>query len=202
MSWLSLGGIEFATPAALLLLLLLPAWLYWRRRKKPAAMVFSRAPVLARGPRTGQFVARTIITLRVLVLTLGIIALARPRTGARSENVVSEGINIVIVIDLSSSMLAEDFQPLNRMEVAKHFIQGRTADRIGLVAFAGEALTQVPLTVDYPVLQAAVRNLQAGMLEDGTAIGTAIATAANRLRDAPGQSRVMVLMTDGENNRG
>jgi Ca-activated chloride channel homolog len=206
MSWLSLGGIEFATPAALLLLLLLPAWLYWRRRKKPAAMVFSRAPVLARGPRTGQFVARTIITLRVLVLTLGIIALARPRTGARSENVVSEGINIVIVIDLSSSMLAEDFQPLNRMEVAKQrtrdFIQGRTADRIGLVAFAGEALTQVPLTVDYPVLQAAVRNLQAGMLEDGTAIGTAIATAANRLRDAPGQSRVMVLMTDGENNRG
>jgi Ca-activated chloride channel homolog len=205
MSWLSLGGIEFATPAALLLLLLLPAWLYWRRRKKPAAMVFSRAPVLARGPRTGQFVARTIITLRVLVLTLGIIALARPRTGARSENVVSEGINIVIVIDLSSSMLAEDFQPLNRMEVAKQrtrdFIQGRTADRIGLVAFAGEALTQVPLTVDYPVLQAAVRNLQAGMLEDGTAIGTAIATAANRLRDAPGQSRVMVLMTDGENNR-
>lgn len=201
-----LRSLEFATPAALLLLLLIPAWLFVRRRRRPPAIVFSRAGVLARGPRTGRFVARAIITLRVLALTLGIVALARPRTGARAENVTSDGINIVLVIDLSSSMLAEDFQPLNRMEVAKQrtrdFIQGRKADRIGLVAFAGEALTQVPLTVDYPVLLAAVRNLQAGMLEDGTAIGTAIATAANRLRDAPGRSRVMVLMTDGENNRG
>jgi len=103
-------------------------------------------------------------------------------------------------------MLSEDFQPQNRLEVAKdkvkQFILGRHTDRIGLVAFAGEALTQVPLTVDYPVLLAAVDNLQAGQLEDGTAIGTAIATAANRLRNAPGHSRVMILLTDGENNRG
>jgi Ca-activated chloride channel family protein len=201
-----LRGLEFATPLALLLLLAVPLWLYIRRRRRPPAITFSRAPVLAAGPRTGRFVARAIITLRVLALVFGIVALARPRTGARAENITTEGINIVLVIDLSSSMLAEDFQPLNRMEVAKQrtreFIQGRKADRIGLVAFAGEALTQVPLTVDYPVLLAAVRNLQAGMLEDGTAIGTAIATAANRLRDAPGRSRVMVLMTDGENNRG
>ncbi len=103
-------------------------------------------------------------------------------------------------------MLAEDFQPHNRLEVAKEqvkrFIAGRRSDRVGLIAFAGEALTQVPLTVDYPVLLAAVDNLQAGQLEDGTAIGTAIATAANRLRSAPGRSRVMILLTDGENNRG
>jgi Ca-activated chloride channel family protein len=103
-------------------------------------------------------------------------------------------------------MLAEDFQPQNRIEVAKdkvkRFVLGRTADRVGLVAFSGEALTQVPLTTDYPVLLAAIENLQVGQLEDGTAIGTAIATAANRLRTAPGRSRVMVVLTDGENNRG
>jgi Ca-activated chloride channel family protein len=87
-------------------------------------------------------------------------------------------------------------------EKVKQFIAGRRSDRIGVVAFAGEALTQVPLTVDYPVVLAAVENLQAGQLEDGTAIGTAIATAANRLRDAPGESRVLILLTDGENNRG
>jgi Ca-activated chloride channel family protein len=103
-------------------------------------------------------------------------------------------------------MLAEDFQPQNRLEVAKdvvkQFVNGRRSDRIGLVAFAGEALTQTPLTLDYPVVLAAVDHLHAGLLEDGTAIGTAIATAANRLRDAPGRSRVMILLTDGENNRG
>jgi len=103
-------------------------------------------------------------------------------------------------------MLAEDFQPQNRLEVArdkvKQFIGARSSDRIGVVAFSGEALTQVPLTTDYSVVQAAVDNLQPGQLEDGTAIGTAIATAANRLRTAPGRSRVMVLLTDGVNNRG
>jgi Ca-activated chloride channel family protein len=112
----------------------------------------------------------------------------------------------VLAIDLSSSMLAQDFQPQNRIEVAKEtvkrFIAGRTSDRIGVVAFASEALTQVPLTTDYPVVNAAIDNLTIGQLEDGTAIGTAIATAANRLRDAPGKSRVMILLTDGENNRG
>jgi Ca-activated chloride channel family protein len=103
-------------------------------------------------------------------------------------------------------MLALDFKPNNRLEVAKdkvkQFIARRTSDRIGIVAFAGEALTQVPLTTDYQVVQQAVSNLQAGQLEDGTAIGTAIATAANRLRDAPGKSRVMIVLTDGINNRG
>jgi Ca-activated chloride channel family protein len=122
------------------------------------------------------------------------------------ETQTSEGINIVIAIDLSSSMLALDFKPNNRLEVAKdkvkQFIARRTSDRIGVVAFAGEALTQVPLTTDYQVVQQAVSNLQAGQLEDGTAIGTAIATAANRLRDAPGKSRVMIVLTDGINNRG
>jgi Ca-activated chloride channel family protein len=103
-------------------------------------------------------------------------------------------------------MLAQDFQPQNRLEVAKEtvkrFVTARGSDRIGVVAFAAEALTQVPLTTDYPVVNAAVDNLAAGQLVDGTAIGTAIATAANRLKDAPGRSRVMIVLTDGENNRG
>jgi Ca-activated chloride channel homolog len=134
------------------------------------------------------------------------VALARPRAGAHEVTSTSEGINIVIAFDISSSMLAQDFQPQNRLEVArdriKQFVKARSSDRIGIVAFSGEALTQVPLTTDYPVVQAALDNLQPGQLEDGTAIGTAIATAANRLRDAPGKSKVMILLTDGVNNRG
>jgi Ca-activated chloride channel family protein len=144
--------------------------------------------------------------LRNLALAALVVTLARPRAGAQVENLTSQGINIVIAIDLSSSMLAQDFRPQNRLEVAKgrvkSFIAGRHSDRIGVVAFAGEALTQVPLTTDYAVVMQAVDNLQAGQLEDGTAIGTALATAANRLRDAPGKSKVLILLTDGINNRG
>jgi Ca-activated chloride channel family protein len=122
------------------------------------------------------------------------------------ESRTSTGINIVLSLDLSSSMLAQDFQPNNRLEVAKarakQFVRARESDRIGIVAFAGEALTQVPLTNEQPVVLQAIDNLQAGQLEDGTAIGLGIATAANRLRDAPGRSRVMIVVTDGVNNRG
>src|SRR5437867_5482989 len=203
---ISIGPFQFATPWALLLLVMLPVWWIWRRHHRPPAIVFSRVAVLARGPRAGRGIAFLLFALRNLLLASAIVALARPRSGARAENVTSQGINIVLAIDLSSSMLAQDFQPQNRLEVAKdvvnRFVAARSRDRIGLVAFAAEALTQVPLTTDYPVVSAAVDNLAAGQLEDGTAIGTAIATAANRLRDAPGRSRVMILLTDGENNRG
>ncbi|MGH7664750.1 MAG: VWA domain-containing protein [Gemmatimonadaceae bacterium] len=201
-----LGSLELEAPWMLLFLLLLPLWWWWRSRHRPAAITFSRAGTLARGPRAGRMAPKVMFLLRNLMLAAVVVALARPRTGASAETVTSEGINIVIVMDLSSSMLAQDFQPQNRLEVAKEkvrqFIAQRRSDRIGVVAFAGEALTQVPLTTDYPVVDAAVSNLSAGQLEDGTAIGTAIATAANRLRNAPGNSRVMVLLTDGENNRG
>ena len=198
--------LEFGAPWVLLLLLFLPGWWAWRRRRRPSAIVFSRVGVLANGPRAGRALARTLIVARNIVLAGVVIALARPRSAGRAEQATTEGINIVIAFDISSSMLAEDFQPQNRLEVArdrvKQFIAMRSSDRIGVVAFSGEALTQVPLTTDYPVVMAAVENLQPGQLEDGTAIGTAIATAANRLRDAPGSSRVMVLLTDGVNNRG
>ncbi|MGH7483735.1 MAG: VWA domain-containing protein, partial [Longimicrobiales bacterium] len=144
--------------------------------------------------------------LRGAVAALLILAIAEPRTGLSSVSIESEGIAIAIVLDISSSMLAEDFAPSNRIDVARErvvdFIRGRRADRIGLVAFAGEALTQVPLTIDYPILFQALQEVQPGLLEDGTAIGTAIATAANRLRRVESESRVMILMTDGENNRG
>jgi Ca-activated chloride channel homolog len=199
-------GIQFVTPLALVLLLVLPVWWWWRRRRVRAAIMFSRVGTLAALAGRSFQISRLLTGLRNILVVAAIVALARPRAGARAENVTSEGINIVIAIDLSSSMLSQDFQPSNRLEVAKEtvkrFIAARTSDRIGVVAFAAEALTQVPLTVDYPVVNAAVDNLEAGQLEDGTAIGTAIATAANRLREAPGRSRVMILLTDGVNNRG
>ncbi len=198
--------LDFAAPWALALLLPLVAWLLWRRRRRPAALVHARAAVLAEGPRRGRWTARFLVALRALVIVAAVVAMARPRTGARVETLRGDGISIVVALDLSSSMLAEDFQPSNRLEVAKttakEFISGRDADQVGVVAFAGEALTQVPLTLDYPVLLAAIDNLQPGQLEDGTAIGTALMAATNRLRNAAGRSRVIVLLTDGENNRG
>ncbi|HUR91978.1 MAG TPA: VWA domain-containing protein [Gemmatimonadaceae bacterium] len=201
-----LGIVQFHSPWALALLLFLPVWWMLRRKRRPSAIAFSRTGVLARGPRTGERITRAMFVLRNVALAGLVLALARPRSTAQVENVTSEGINIAIAFDLSSSMLAEDFRPQNRLVVAKRtvkeFIAARTSDRIALVAFAGEALTQVPLTTDYPILMQAVDNLQAGQLEDGTAIGLGIATAANRLRDAPGRSRVLILLTDGVNNRG
>jgi len=202
-------SFSFAYPWALLLLLLFPLYVWRARRRQKSALTFSRAGVLAAVAKRGAHrVAALPDWLRAGAVVGLIIALAGPRTGSAIVDIDAEGIAIVLTLDISSSMLAEDFSPKNRLEVARttvrDFVAGRNYDRIGLVAFAGEALTQVPITIDYPVIYAAVEQLQAGtgMLEDGTAIGTAIATAANRLRRAPGQSRVMILMTDGENNRG
>ncbi|MGQ0646302.1 MAG: VWA domain-containing protein [Gemmatimonadaceae bacterium] len=201
-----LARVHFESPWILLALLLIAVWWWRRRHGGQPAVVFSNVRVLAKGPKAGKWLARSLVWLRTAALAGLLIALARPRIAGRSEQSNSEGINIVIAFDISSSMLAEDFQPQNRLEVArekvKQFVALRTSDRIGVVSFSGEALTQVPLTTDYPVVLAAIDNLQPGQLEDGTAIGTAIATAANRLRSAPGRSRVMVLLTDGVNNRG
>jgi Ca-activated chloride channel family protein len=203
---LNLFGLHFAHPEALLLLLVLPLWWWMRRHWRPPVITFSRAEVLAHGPSAGGWAPKVLLVCRNLALAAGIAALARPQSLAQSESVTTQGINIVLAVDLSSSMLAEDFQPQNRLEVAKEtmkrFVQGRSSDRVGVVAFAAEALTQVPLTTDYPVVLQAIDNLHAGQLEDGTAIGTGIATAANRLRNAEGATRVMILLTDGVNNRG
>lgn len=199
----------FAYPWLLLLLLGFPLYVYFTRGTRRAAVTFSRASVLGwLANLRAERIARLPERLRGFALALLIIALAGPRTGTSLVDFDAEGIAIAIVMDISSSMLAEDFSPNNRLEVArttvKQFVRGREYDRIGLVAFAGEALTQVPVTVDYPVIYAAVDQLRAGtgMLQDGTAIGTAIATGANRLRRTTGESKVMILMTDGENNAG
>ncbi len=199
--------MSFARPLLLVALGVLPLW-WWLRAKQLGRLAGTRMSDVraAAGATERLWIARLPVTLRSVCLGAWIIAAAGPRVGAARSESRSEGINIVLAVDLSSSMLAEDFAPANRIDVAKQtaieFVRARRSDRIGLVAFAAEALTQVPLTTDYPVLEQALRDLRIGILEDGTAIGTGIATAANRLRRAPGKSKVIVLLTDGVNNRG
>jgi Ca-activated chloride channel family protein len=197
----------FSNPWALALLVLFPAYALWARRRRRERLTYPRTGALARlGAGRRAWLARLPDVLRAAAALALIVALAGPRTGVSAVDVEAEGIAIMLVVDISSSMLAEDFHPDNRLAVAKakvaDFVRARRYDRIGLVAFAGEALTQVPVTIDYAVILRALQQLDVGMLDDGTAIGTAIATAANRLRQVPGESRVMILMTDGENNRG
>lgn len=199
--------MTFARPLLLLLLVALPLWWWWRAKRLGRLGGAPMSDVRpAMGPAERLWIARLPVSLRSLCLAAWIIAAAGPRLGSARAELRSEGISIVLALDISSSMLAEDFSPANRLDVARRtaveFVRARSSDRIGLVAFAGEALTQVPITTDYAVLEQAIRNLRIGILEDGTAIGTGIATAANRLRRAPGKSKVMVLLTDGENNKG
>jgi Ca-activated chloride channel family protein len=198
--------VSFARPAALLLLALLFWW--WRQRvrgKRPAGR-YSDVRQLSGVGRGRRWLGEVPAALRTLALAAWIIAAAGPELGSSTSETTREGIAIVLAVDVSSSMLAEDFAPQNRLDVAKErsaaFIKGRKDDRIALVTFAGEALTRVPITVDYEVLDQAIRDIRIGELEDGTAIGTGIATAANRLRRAPGASKVIILLTDGVNNRG
>jgi Ca-activated chloride channel family protein len=196
--------IHFVRPLLLLLLLALPAW-WWLRRRRREPIPFGDVS-LAATVSSARWKSRVPSVLRGLALASWIVAAAGPEAGGSKVEQKREGIAIVIALDISSSMLAEDFAPSNRLEVAKRqaigFVHGRQADRIGLVAFAGEALTQVPITLDYDVVQQAIEGLRIGMLEDGTAIGSGLATAVNRLRRAEGKSRVVLLLTDGENNRG
>jgi len=199
--------MTFARPLLLVLLLALPLWWWWRKQRLARLAGAPMSDVRpAVGPIERLWIARLPLSLRSLCLAAWIIAAAGPRVGSARAELRSEGISIVLTLDISSSMLAEDFSPNNRLDVARRtaveFVRARSSDRIGLVAFAGQALTQVPITTDYEVLEQAIRQTRVGILEDGTAIGTAIATSANRLRRAPGKSKVIVLLTDGENNKG
>ncbi|MEO8452755.1 MAG: VWA domain-containing protein [Gemmatimonadota bacterium] len=197
--------MTFARPWLLLLLLLIPLWLWLRGRRRRPSIALPDVTVAGSAVRRPWLPLLPPI-LRALAAVALLVAAAGPRSAGDQTKIRREGIAIVIAIDISSSMLAEDFAPSNRIEVAKRqaigFIRGREADRIGLVAFAGEALTQVPVTLDYPVLERAVLDLRIGTLEDGTAIGSGLATAVNRLRRVPSRSKVILLLTDGENNRG
>ncbi len=167
---------------------------------------FSSLQIFRKIPRTVRERLRHVpLSLRLLAITLFIIALARPQSVSDKQNISTEGIDIVLELDISGSMLAEDFNP-NRIEAAKQvaseFIDGRTNDRIGLVVFSAESFTQCPLTTDYPVLKNLLRDVKNGMIADGTAIGLAIANGVNRLKDSKAKSKVMILLTDGVNNRG
>ncbi len=201
--------VTFANENYLFLLLLIPAlgvWYYYRQRSRHSDVQYSSLkPFADLSPTRKERMRHLPFILRMGALVLLIIALARPQSTSHGKNVYTEGIDIVLALDISGSMLAEDFQP-NRIEAAKavaqDFIDGRTNDRIGLVIFSGESFTQCPLTTDYPVLKNLLRQVKSGMIEDGTAIGVGLANAVSRLKDSKAKSRVIILLTDGVNNRG
>lgn len=199
-----MNGLSFGAWPYLLVLPLLPlAWIL--RRRRLLRLPYPGAAQAGAG-RLPRLLSAGPATLRTLALAVLVVALASPLRRLEHVESRSEGVAIVLAFDISSSMLAEDFRPDNRLAVARRevsrFVRGRAGDRIGLVAFAGEALTVVPGTLDHEIVLEAIQNLNVGQLEDGTAIGTALATATNRLRKAEGASRVVVLLTDGDNNRG
>lgn len=178
-----------------------------KRRAMSATIKYSDLRIVKRAARTGRQRYRgLLLILRALALTLLIVAVARPRSGTEIVEESSEGIDIMIALDVSSSMQAEDFKPHNRLHVAKEeikkFIQRRPHDRIGLVVFARNSFTQCPLTVDHGVLLQFVDMVDFGVLDDGTAIGMAIANGVNRLRESDAASKIMVVLTDGVNNSG
>lgn len=203
-------SLAFHNPHALWLLLAVPLLLLaaWRERRSRAVLRFSATSAFAKhGRGLRPYLLSVLPFLRVAAVMLAVIALARPQSREeRVRNESVEGIDIVLALDLSTSMEAGDFRPRNRLHVAKQvlsdFISKRANDRIGLVVFAGAAYTQAPLTLDYGVLREVVGQLRTRVLEDGTAIGDALATSLNRLRDSEAKSRVVVLITDGDNNAG
>jgi Ca-activated chloride channel homolog len=201
---------SFHSPQYLWLLLAVPAILAWAwvERRKRAVLRFSAASqIFKQGRGIRPYFLWVLPTLRIGAFAFAVIALARPQErDSRVKDLSVEGIDIMIALDLSTSMEAADFRPNNRLHVAKEvlteFLAGRTNDRIGLVVFSGAAYTQAPLTLDYGVLKEVIKQLRTRVLEDGTAIGDAVATALNRLRDSEAKSRVVVLITDGDNNAG
>ena len=200
--------MEFAQPLWLFLLFLIPVyglWIWWSGRRTPG-LVFSNTRAAQSSPRGLRVYASALpAILRMVAMSLCILALARPQIRNTTQERYAEGVDIVMVLDTSTSMRAEDFRP-NRFEaareVASEFIAGRVSDRIGLVVFAAKAYTQAPLTLDYPFLQRMLSEVEVGVIQDGTAIGTALATAVNRLKDTVAESKVIILLTDGQNNRG
>jgi Ca-activated chloride channel family protein len=200
-------NITFVHPYFLSLLLLVPILVFWYIRNQPGRYASMRMPAMDNFSASSLRGRLQIVLpiLRGLAFIALVFALARPQKTLRQEEVKAEGIDIMMAIDLSSSMLAQDFDP-NRLEaskrVAKDFISKRTFDRIGLVVFAGEAFTQCPLTTDHSVVQQFLAGLECGILEDGTAIGMGLATAVNRIKDSQVKSKIVILLTDGVNNTG
>jgi Ca-activated chloride channel homolog len=204
-----MNGITFANPLYLYFLAIVPAMIafYVIRQQKTSASL--RMPGLQPFIRSGityrHYLRHILFGLRTLAVFLLIIVLSRPQATDKFQNTSTEGIDIVLTLDISGSMLARDFRP-DRLEASKNvateFISGRPYDRIGLVIFSGESFTQCPLTTDHAVLINLLREIQSGMIEDGTAIGMGLATAVNRIKDSEAKSKVIILLTDGINNRG
>jgi Ca-activated chloride channel family protein len=203
------SGFAFAEPHWLWAALLAPAvWLALRARDRlRPALVFPGAARAGKVKPTWRTRLRHLPGILAVIGILGAaVAMARPQKGTVRENVTSQGVDIVVALDVSGSMAAEDFQPRNRLEVAKtvvsDFVKKRPTDRIGLVVFAGRSLTKSPPTTDSAVLLRQLDDVQLDMLPDGTAIGSGLATSLGRLRRSKAKSRVIVLVTDGSNNAG
>ena len=202
-------GITFANLHLLYLLLLIPvliAWYFYRLKKNNADLQISSTDGFDSGFKSIRlYLYHGLYFLRLLAIMLIIIALARPQSSLSRQDISIEGIDIILAMDVSGSMLARDFSP-DRLEaskeVAMEFIDGRPNDRIGLVIFSGEAFTQCPLTTDHGVLKTLFQDIKSGMIEDGTALGDGLATAVNRLKASKAISKVIILLTDGVNNMG
>ncbi len=195
--------MTFAQPAWLLLLLLLPLLAQRQRRMLGPTLRLAQTGAVIANWRTR--VRPGLPLLRWLALALLVVAMARPQRLWQEEKVQADGLDIVLALDISPSMLSKDFDP-DRLAVAKRvaieFVENRPYDRLGLVAFSAEAFTQCPLTTDRRMVQKFIGDLQMGRLQDGTAIGLGLATAVNRLKDSPARSKIVILLTDGENNAG
>jgi Ca-activated chloride channel homolog len=204
-----LKGITFAQPHYFYLLLLVPVlvfWYFYRSKRNNADILLSSTEGFEAGRRGIRLILyHGLYVMRMLAIILLIIVLARPQTSLSRQDISVEGIDIMLALDISSSMMSEDFKP-SRLEaakaVAREFIDERPNDRIGLVVFSGEAFTQCPLTADHSVLKNLIKDVKIGMIEDGTAIGDGLATAVNHLRSSQAISKVIILLTDGVNNMG
>lgn len=205
--------MQFAFPIAFILIplvVLAVIYFYWQRQKKLASFQFSSLSIFKNISSSLRVQLVWLPTaLKATGLILAVVALARPQLANTKIQRNVEGIDIVIALDISDSMLIEDMKPLNRLEAAKEtirqFIEKRVSDRIGLVIFAGEAFTLVPPTLDYPLILERLKDIetaQTANIKDGTALGVALANAAGRLKDSTAKSRVIIFMTDGENNSG
>jgi len=202
--------MQFANPIYLYILLVVPlaiAWYIWKSRHAQASLQVSSSEAFdLPGASSWKVYLRHVpFVLRILALVILIIVIARPQSTDNWQSSNTEGIDIMMTLDISTSMLAEDLKP-NRLEAAKDvaasFINGRPNDNIGLVVFSGESFTQCPLTTDHTVLLNLFKDIQSGMINDGTAIGLGLANAVSRIKDSKAKSKVIILLTDGSNNMG
>lgn len=201
--------IVFANPAFLYFLLVIPLLVAYYILRQNKAFASVRIPGIQPFENSGKtfrhWLRHILFAFRTIAIGLLIITLARPQATNTYQDTSTEGIDIVLALDISGSMLARDFKP-DRLEASKNvateFISGRPYDRMGLVVFSGESFTQCPVTTDHAVLINLMREIKSGMIEDGTAIGEGLATAVNRIKDSEAKSKVIILLTDGVNNRG